>query len=187
MKKQYFGKTREEERIALLILEEEINRKLQEIKPEYRFIGKQPFENEIKIYVKLKSPREEKVFEISGIAEEEKKAREDEILNKLRIDERRIRRIYAINYRSSNEPYFVSIKSMTINLTYSEKALSMIAEKYKHRIEEFLNINLRSMEGYTATEETPLGTGEDTALNDYKIHTEIFIGGSKKQALYYID
>lgn len=185
--KRYFGASRAEERLALLILEEEINRKFQEIPAIYKFVGKEPYQKEIQIFVRLKLPREERVFSIEVETEKEKRKRIEE--EKLPPpEEGRIRRTFAINFRSSDEPYFISIKAITINPAYTEKALSIIAYKYKQRIEDVFNIDLRRMDGYTATEKPViLGTGEDKALNDYKIHTEIFIGGINKKALYYTD
>lgn len=96
------------------------------------------------------------------------------------IPVKRIRKQVTINYRLETEPYYISIRAITINPEITDRGLFLTIIPYKNRIDEQYNIKGK---GYIAYETKPIPQSEDKQLNDMKVHIEIFI---KRKATYFI-
>lgn len=97
------------------------------------------------------------------------------------IPTQRIRKQVAINYRADEEPYFISIRAITINPDISERGLLIAVKEARQRAQ--LNYEISHMSShYTGYETKVIPASEDKILNDYKVHIEILI---KKRTVHY--
>lgn len=101
---------------------------------------------------------------------------------KLLISQDRIRQQYVMNFKYSDNQSlggvgFISIRAITIDETLSEKALKLVCENIKAKLERVYGIDFKEFDDkYGGLEKpTKLGTSEDKQLNDYNIHYEYFI------------
>lgn len=105
-----------------------------------------------------------------------------------------------INYRSNKDPYYLSIRVLTINPNYQFKALKIALNKLKNRINErsvyltkkgySVTVDLdnfkpdspntnNTINRYIGIEKTKIPYSEDKILNDNNIHYEILVGRNK--------
>ena len=105
-----------------------------------------------------------------------------------KVPRERYRKQLVKSYRSDYPPYVVYAKSLTINPIYDlsdlRKAINM-AILHFHRLTNYNLQELNLEEDYDGVEKpTLLGSGEDLLLNDYAVHTEIFVKLKDKEILY---
>jgi len=88
------------------------------------------------------------------------------------IREKRIRKQVVFNFRSSGEPYALSIRALTINPEITERGLQMAVAEVKRSLDiDFKIFSAR----YLGFEQTEISSSEDKRLNDYKVHIEVLI------------
>jgi len=101
-----------------------------------------------------------------------------------KIPLKRLRKQVVLNCRPNFNDYndsiggigALSIRAITINPEYNERALLMAVEEIKPEIELKLGVNLRDFQKrYLGLEDTEIPKSEDARLNDYKIHIEVWI------------
>lgn len=124
-----------------------------------------------KLYGNYYFNRKTRVYLKGKQLKEQIKAKEKQI-KKRQIIKERIRKQVAINYRLREEPYFISIRAITINPDITEKGLLLVVRKYHQQFQKQFDM---PMGYYTGYETKKIPNSEDTRLNDYKIHIEILI------------
>jgi hypothetical protein len=167
MAKQYFGKNRQEEELNVFSSEESLNIKEQHHKIYYAE------EDQTSFSYKKSVKKETFVERIS-----KHKITKGEKINV----EDRIRNQWTMNFKYSDNQSvgglgFVSIRAITIDPTIGHKALKEVCEDIKARI---INVYLIDFNEFDETYSAPeiskkLGTHEEKALNDYRIHYEYFL------------
>lgn len=125
----------------------------------------------------IKKPKEKK----------EKKTRQK------KITKPRIRKQKVANFRSREDPYYISIRVITINPEITDRGLLMALRKLMKRFDgkniyltnknysaeiDFDNFN-NNIKSSVGTERQKISVNEDRILNDGKIHYEILIGRNK--------
>lgn len=103
-----------------------------------------------------------------------------------KISLKRIRHSLTQVFKDDLPPYYVHIRSMTLNSTYNNRALLEAIKRGKVEASRDFNINLKQVlgeEGFTAPSHQVIPTDEDIQLNDMKIHVEIFIANWKGRKL----
>ena len=89
---------------------------------------------------------------------------------------KRIRKQVVLNYRSSEEPYAVSIRAITINPEINERGLLIAVQETMSEI----GINLENFsKRYLGFEEALIPNSEDRRLNDLRVYIEIFVRKEK--------
>jgi len=93
---------------------------------------------------------------------------------------KRIRRQIAQNFKSSEPPYFVSVRAITINPEITQRGLVIALLQGKRNLEKETNINLSLMTSeHIGLAEQEIPITEDKELNDMKVHVEVFIANTK--------
>ena len=97
-----------------------------------------------------------------------------EVQREISVPKERIRKQVAINYRMNEEPYFISIRALTINPEITERGLKMEVISARNKLEG-QGIRLSQLDGQFGYESRKIAPSEDRSLNDMKVHVEIYI------------
>lgn len=88
------------------------------------------------------------------------------------INRERIRKQVAINFRSNEDPYFISVRAITINPDIGERALLIAVKETIQR----KGYNLSGFSSkYTGYSYQKIPSSVDRSLNDERIHVEVMI------------
>lgn len=137
---------------------------------------------EMKLNLKYQKQKHFKArVQISNI--EIKKSQRKKVEKDFKAPAKRVRKQVAINYRSDEQPYFISIRAITINPDVSERGLLIAVREARSKLQG-TGINLSNMDShYTGYEQKEIPSSEDKILNDYRVHIEILI---RKRVQQYI-
>jgi hypothetical protein len=141
----------------------DINNRIAELKQEIKDLNKR--ETELKREIK---------------ATQLKKVRRQKKLNKLEdrkeqiITGKRIRKQVVLNFRGTEPPYFFSIRAVTINPEINERGLKIAVMETLRSFVNSQDIDLSEFQTqYLGYEVVEVAKGEDTSLNNLRIHIEI--------------
>ena len=102
---------------------------------------------------------------------------------KIKTPQTFIRRQVVQDFKSSDLPYFCSIRAITINPEYNQTALNLAILKAKKTLESHYDINFRTMfSNYTGLEQEKISKSEAKYLLHNRIHIEVFIAYANQES-----
>lgn len=118
------------------------------------------------------------IQEARTVWKEESERRKKEEKERFIIPKKRIRKQQVLNFRRTRkEPYFISIRAITINPDISSRGLMLAVKEVANSL--YKEYKLDTYHSYIGGEAVELGTNEDKILNDGKIHIEVFVHKNK--------
>ncbi len=93
---------------------------------------------------------------------------------------RRLRKQIIINYRSSEQPYYIAIRVLTFNPDVTRKMLLSVAMDKRKVIQKSFGTTLRKMKVEVGDESREVDVSEDRGLNNTSIYVQVQV---KKQII----
>lgn len=127
---------------------------------------------------KKKSTRHKEIRVAKREKNRRKRARRKQRREKVvvEIPQKRIRKQVVLNFRSDEDPYYISIRAITINPEINETGLLIAVKETMSELHFDFSAFTKRYLGFSAQE---IPKNVDTTLNDGRVYVEVFIKRDK--------